>query len=144
MGFNLFLASVGFRELPWSSAGFRRVRLAPGTATRSAINVFSEIFGLYVGWAIFSFRGLPCTSVAFRAFHVGASGTATPSSNTVFPGYMRILGLLGYLQLLGHPWVSGVSMSGRRVRPPLVQTMYRPEIFGFYVGLSHFSFRGHQ
>ena len=38
---------------------------------------------------------------------------------------------LRFFSVREHPWPSGVSMSGRRVRNPEVQTMYFPEIFGF-------------
>ena len=72
-----------FREVPWASG----VSMSGRRARRPEVQTLylPEIFGLQVG------LGVLLASVGFRRVHVGGSGTATKSSNSVSPGDIRIL-----------------------------------------------------
>ena len=84
-------------------------------------------------------------SAGFRRVHVGASGTANLSPNSVLTGNIRILRagvlFLASARFRRPPRDPGVSMTGRRARQPTAQTLERPEVFGFYGVYAIFSIR---
>ena len=99
----LFLASVSFRGIPWSSGVHVR---GSGAAARSSIDAFPGNIRTLGGP-----RPI-LASVGLRRVHVRGSGTVTQSSNNVSAWDIRILGggpydIFGFREL---PRCPGLSM----------------------------------
>ena len=108
----LFLASVGSRRVHVG---------ASGTETQSSdADISRKYAGSRERWGIFSFRGLPCASGL--SIFSWARGRASPSSNALSPGDMRILYGDGLL-------LASVSFRGRPVFPYMLRHRVRiPEV----------------